>query len=938
MKKQRLEPNVESRKYMMRCKQLISLLVLVLIHTGLAVSQNIQVAHKIQDRALSAGFTEFILADLSKHFTNNNGMGIRYSILPSEGDDVVTARIITNSNHLRIAPNGLETGTEYIIIQASAGSSTLTDTVAISVDAITFAATFPNAANTITTRDARHSYVADMDGDGDMDVVSATNSIFAWYENTGTSTWPETVIDTGSFTAGFAADVDGDGDMDALSLSSTGSTLAWYENTGAGTWPKNVISTTVNSPSDMHTADMDGDGDLDVIAVARFSGTVTWYENTSAGTWSRSEITTTADQSRGVFVADLDGDGDMDVLSASNGDDTVEWYENTGTSTWTNRVITTTASRVWAVHAADMDGDGDMDVLSASYIDDTIAWYENTGTGTWLKTVITNSADYAVGVQAADLDGDGDMDVLSASSNDDTIAWYENTGTGTWSKTVITATADGAFTVRAADMDGDGDLDVVATSAFNNTLMWFENVSGVEVPFALQTVSLSDDRSFSNGHIVNNTPSFKLRFNKTIDVASLVDGVSFFEQGKTNRIAPTIQSDGTRIGIVLPSVSLYTATSYELRLDATLIKDQSGNPLGSASENRVFTFSTSDLADLTLDGDIDAADLNELRTVFVEKNTNFNIGPITEGTLPKVKVENDNIIDIEDVLAFAQSWRFSKTQNSILASTYSSEGVHSGQAVPSVPELSRYKQVEVDNEKTSPIELAFPTNGRTYNNANEQESSSLFDEMYVLADLTDTTTTMEFVVKYDPSRMDVREIKQYSVFGENGDTFSLSHHDSLNGVIVLNAVNFGELNSFGASDTLAKIKYTLRNNRPVLISYGQDVFLSNDRRIKTFENVELAPQHDLPTEFVLEQNFPNPFNPSTTIRFQVPEAAQTQLMIFDVLGRQVATLVDNQLAPGYYQFNWDATTMSSGVYMYVLLTNTYSGTNISKVQKMTLIK
>ena len=85
-------------------------------------------------------------------------------------------------------------------------------------------------------------------------------------------------------------------------------------------------------------------------------------------------------------------------------------------------------------------------------------------------------------------------------------------------------------------------------------------------------------------------------------------------------------------------------------------------------------------------------------------------------------------------------------------------------------------------------------------------------------------------------------------------------------------------------------------------------------------------QGDLPTVFALEQNYPNPFNPATTINYSIP-AVETghapslqhvNLVIYDLLGREVATLVNEQQRPGSYTVNFDASGFSSGVYFYKL--------------------
>ena len=87
--------------------------------------------------------------------------------------------------------------------------------------------------------------------------------------------------------------------------------------------------------------------------------------------------------------------------------------------------------------------------------------------------------------------------------------------------------------------------------------------------------------------------------------------------------------------------------------------------------------------------------------------------------------------------------------------------------------------------------------------------------------------------------------------------------------------------------------------------------------------------------FKLEQNYPNPFNPGTTIEFSIPESAKTRLVIYDVLGRKVATLVNKKLAAGVYTVTWNAdpSRAASGTYFCRLV----SGDQV-RTQKMLYIK
>ena len=95
---------------------------------------------------------------------------------------------------------------------------------------------------------------------------------------------------------------------------------------------------------------------------------------------------------------------------------------------------------------------------------------------------------------------------------------------------------------------------------------------------------------------------------------------------------------------------------------------------------------------------------------------------------------------------------------------------------------------------------------------------------------------------------------------------------------------------------------------------------------------------EIPDIFNLFQNYPNPFNPNTKIKFDVPNVVNgrdrsLRLVIYDALGREAVTLVNEQLQPGTYEAEWDASNYPSGVYFYRLETNTFSET-----KKMVLIK
>jgi hypothetical protein len=78
-----------------------------------------------------------------------------------------------------------------------------------------------------------------------------------------------------------------------------------------------------------------------------------------------------------------------------------------------------------------------------------------------------------------------------------------------------------------------------------------------------------------------------------------------------------------------------------------------------------------------------------------------------------------------------------------------------------------------------------------------------------------------------------------------------------------------------------------------------------------------------PVTYELYQNYPNPFNPSTTIRYQVPEDGMVTLKIYDILGKEVTTLVNESKTTGRYELNFNASNLASGVYIYRIQVNDF---------------
>ncbi len=337
---------------------------------------------------------------------------------------------------------------------------------------------------------ARSVKAADVDGDGDTDILGASfNSDYVcWWENVNGLgiTWIRHTVATDMEGASsiFTADVDDDGDIDVVCSASYDDEITWCENVdGIGTiWIEHLVDGDFEGAFSVHAADVNGDDYIDILGAASRDDKITWWENIdgSGSSWIEHSVDDSFDGARSVFADDVDGDGDIDVLGAAREADDIVWWENldgSGTS-WTEHLVDGDFDGAISVCTADVDGDDDTDVLGAAIWAGDITWWENTnGLGTnWSEHTVDGHFPVPFCVHASDVDGDGDTDVLGVANDADDITWWENAdGTGgTWIEHTVNGDFNGASSVYTADVDGDSKIDILGSANLEDRIAWWE--------------------------------------------------------------------------------------------------------------------------------------------------------------------------------------------------------------------------------------------------------------------------------------------------------------------------------------------------------------------------------------------------------------------------------------------------------------------------------
>ncbi len=343
-------------------------------------------------------------------------------------------------------------GNDAVAIGLLTGGAGSTLTVTFDADATTMAVeavieslTYANGSNAPVT--SRTLKVSLTDGDGNALLAAPS-----FTQQTGSNNPINGFIS--GYTRPLLADMDGDGDLDLVTRAQGGDTR-YYENTGDAADPVFTQQTGSDNPFDaidgdswsgQTLGDVDGDGDLDLL-VGSYGGGVRYFENT--GSASAAVFTERFDGDRptggldamNLSLVDLDDDGDLDLVTGQ-GNGSVRYLENTGTATVPvfaertgdhNPFSGVSSGNRAAPVFGDIDNDGDLDMLLGRY-DGRTDYYENTGTA-WSPVYVqrTGSANPLNGFDPgfnsvpalADIDDDGDLDIFLG--HNEYIKFFENT-------------------------------------------------------------------------------------------------------------------------------------------------------------------------------------------------------------------------------------------------------------------------------------------------------------------------------------------------------------------------------------------------------------------------------------------------------------------------------------------------------------------------------
>lgn len=372
-----------------------------------------------------------------------------------------------------------------------------------------------HASSTVSSDWVRHDigpqfrpiylYVADLDRDGDLDVVSTTdqhpgvfNSEVAWFRNNlkQKAPWEKFIIDSSTGTEPITnangvvvTDIDGDGYEDVGVA--TGRVIGyvggvyWYKAPAdpTGEWQRFTIEEgTVDSYFKLYTMDANNDGLKDLVVGGR-KGVVIFLNpgNTAlpGAVWQK--INLPQGMGSSIYLDDLNNDGRIDIVNTLlHGN--VSWvdmlYQN-GQFDFDRTMIDSNLDLAFDVNCLDVNGDAKKDVLVSVFTQPYLYWYENPSNpgNPWVQHLITDTYS-GTDIYTGDINRDGKTDFVVSGLNDMRIAWFEykweNEQT-VWTEHLIDDNINQPGDISLNDVDGDGDLDVAVCGLMEDQMIWYEN-------------------------------------------------------------------------------------------------------------------------------------------------------------------------------------------------------------------------------------------------------------------------------------------------------------------------------------------------------------------------------------------------------------------------------------------------------------------------------
>jgi len=816
----------------------------------------------------------------------------------------------------------------------------------------------------------------DWDDDGDLDLATvelSTEAVLILLNNgTGNFTLQSTPSVNQGLSVLVSGDWDGDGDLDLVA----GGTESWSNfllfNNGAGFSTATVVEALSDTASAIAVGDWDGDGDLDLVIAAQNLGAIIPYENNGVGTFSKAVAIMIGDGPPSIATGDWDGNGSLDlatiirpsavsillnssVFSArlvleltteysdtiripyiisnpeNNPTSLLGEYSIDGGFSWQPASVAGDTANLAPENYQGIlqwDSYNDLPGVDLPAVQFRITPYDQTGQGRAYTTgpfhLDNNHEPLATLVEiAGEVSGDVIISYTLADDENDTLSYapqFSGNRGQSWQGATIT-----------------GITTNIAAGSYSGTLTWhtLDDLPGHEDSLTLFRLIPSDYEPGTPDtlrlHVDNNDPPALLIGPLPSDsVISLItipyelsdpenDTLSItadysLDMGQTwlpsavdissRAIAPSEYS-GSVTWLAFANGLAGQNDDVQLRL---LPYDYDPGPGDTLTGLTVIYHPGDYSGDLNISTD----DLAQFAAAWnaTPQDLAYEIGPAT-GTVPGLLPQPDGVMDFEDLTVFAQMWNWSFANNgfakSIPALAKATPGKPSVRLVQRIPaDLWRWDgSIEVD----------------------------------VFVDDIEDLMMVDGIISHAQGNIHLQEFEDggyLEQFFKATPLFTQISSDSSQTLFALVGLSVVEPTSVQRLPVVTlHFRPMARKSQMLVLDYSLRDLTSDPIEAG---RIEIELQDLMPGKFVLHQNYPNPFNPTTTIRFELAKPVDAHLVVYDILGREVIRLRQEQLDAGYHEVIWKGRDLAgrdiaSGIYIARLATPEYT-----KSIKMVLLK
>ena len=576
------------------------------------------------------------------------------------------------------------------------------------------------------------------------------------------------------------------------------------------------------------------------------------------------------------------------------------------TTSFASKLDFTTGTTPYWVAIGDVDGDGKPDIVVVNSNDNTISVFRNTSiSGSITASSFASKVDFTTGsnpkcVVIGDVDGDGKPDLVVTNWISQTVSVFRNTSTpgsitaSSFAPKVDFTSGGSAQCVAIGDVDGDGKPDLVVTNWGSNTVSVFRNTS---VPGSITTNSFAPKVDFPTGS-----------YSGGVAIGDL-DG-----DGKLDFVVTNWGDNSVSVFRNTSTSGSITASSFASKVDFTT----GTNPRSVA------------IGDVDADGKPDLVATNYTsNTISVFKNTNTS-GSITASSFAS-KVDITTGLGPEDVAIsdvdgdgkpdlVVANWnggnvsifRNTSTSGSITASSFASKVDF---RVGESPYNIAIGDVDGD---VKPDIVTANMNSSSVSVLRNTVTTNLCDSAIITTQPTNQKATVGGTATFSVS---VSGTSPFSYFWYKNGLFqanTTNSSSSTNAYTTPALTASDDGNYYYCLITNCSSTYECHSDNAYLTIITTDVTDYNNR---------------IPKFYSISQNYPNPFNPSTIIRYDLPKEGMVSIKIYDMLGREVKTLVNEYKRAGSYNIEFNASKLTSGIYFYRLISGKFTQTN-----KLVLLK